>query len=546
MLRISRRYFPIFALLLFVSLTAFSVNAYSDDEEPLYEYNGFIYGFDPYEYNSATIRGCNQNLTHLVIPSIIESDNWTLSVTGISGYDAWPEEMTSLEIPETVIHIEGNLWQNCDLLEAITVASGNPIFESVDGCLYNKMNKSLVCCPNQIESIEIKEGTLKIENMALGQRQNLKYVRIPESLTIIDGDPVYDNTPFLSGKVSESELVFEVSPQNSCFAVYDEALYDIRAHKLIYCRPNRVTVEFPADLRIIPDYAFWDTSLRYVDLPDGLQYIGQGAFSHTGLQNIVIPDSVVYVGSGAFEDCYSLCSAKLSSSMETINEKVFSGCPILHLVRIPASIKSIGLTAFENNVWSMIGIVDPGSYGEEYCTGWKEFETDEEHFVYYDGTDIIDSGKLGNNCEWTLDIAGKLTITGIGEIQPDPDSNDDDPYYSLPECSTVEIKKGITNIPGRIFSHAVWLELYKVEIPDTVTYIDKEAFYNCSFLDTVNIPDSVTEIGERAFAGCSSLEKLVIPESVVRIGDGAFAGCDKLELILPDEARFDREKLFSW
>ena len=538
----TKKLLPIIVLLFIICTTAYTLAAYADSEYTLRDKNGFVYDIDLKHWCSATIIGCQQHTNHLVIPSTIETDFETLQVLSIDSGGSWPEDMTSLEIPSTIRYIDGNPWKECNKLETVSVDSGNPVFESIDGCLYNKIVRSLVCCPNRVESIEIKEGTLKIEEMALGIRQNLKYVRIPESLIMINGNPIDDRPCFPECEISQSELTFDISPLNTCFSVYDDALYDTREHSLIYCRPNKKTVQFPADLEIIPDYAFWRTALEYVELPNGLLYIGDGAFYNTSLQNIIIPDSVVYVGEGAFEDCYALYSVKLSSSMKTIEEKTFSGCPSLIYVRIPSSIVSIGWFAFENNSWKMVGIVDPGSYGEDYCRALKESEDDMDHFVYYDGTDIIQTGKLGDNCEWSLDIAGNLSIIGKGEIQFDPDLANSN---GLPLAySVIDVQEGITTIPDGMLSSG-WEHLYKVRIPNTVTYIGKDAFSGCQYLETLTIPESVLEIGERAFADCYSLEKLVIPNSVLKIGNGAFAGCDKLELVLPNEKQFNREKLFS-
>ena len=72
-------------------------------------------------------------------------------------------------------------------------------------------------------------------------------------------------------------------------------------------------------------------------------------------------------------------------------------------------------------------------------------------------------------------------------------------------------------------------------IPDSVTSIGWRAFYGCSSLTSVEIPDSVISIGNYAFKGCSSLESVVIPDSVTSIGSYVFYGCDSLTSVtIPD------------
>ena len=71
----------------------------------------------------------------------------------------------------------------------------------------------------------------------------------------------------------------------------------------------------------------------------------------------------------------------------------------------------------------------------------------------------------------------------------------------------------------------------EVIIPNGVTSIGEDAFYNCSGLTSVTIPSSVTSIGSSAFSGCSGLKSITIPNGVTSIGIAAFFDCSDLTSI---------------
>ncbi|MGN0591701.1 MAG: leucine-rich repeat domain-containing protein, partial [Ruminococcus sp.] len=74
--------------------------------------------------------------------------------------------------------------------------------------------------------------------------------------------------------------------------------------------------------------------------------------------------------------------------------------------------------------------------------------------------------------------------------------------------------------------------LTSLEIPSeidglTVTEIGGDAFWECSWLESVTIPETVTTIGACAFQG-SGLKIIDLPESVTFIGASAFKECDNM------------------
>ena len=95
------------------------------------------------------------------------------------------------------------------------------------------------------------------------------------------------------------------------------------------------------------------------------------------------------------------------------------------------------------------------------------------------------------------------------------------------EVTYMNRTRKVTSIGNQAFSYS-YNSLTSVTIPNSVTYIGKEAFYYCSGLTSVTIPNNVTYIGEKAFAYCSDLSSVTIGSSVSTIGEDAFDMCQKL------------------
>ena len=71
-------------------------------------------------------------------------------------------------------------------------------------------------------------------------------------------------------------------------------------------------------------------------------------------------------------------------------------------------------------------------------------------------------------------------------------------------------------------------------IPNSVTSIGSDAFYECHRLMSITIPYSVTSIGDGSFSSCA-LRSIKIPDSVTSIGDAAFEWCTSLaDIIIPN------------
>ena len=117
-----------------------------------------------------------------------------------------------------------------------------------------------------------------------------------------------------------------------------------------------------------------------------------------------------------------------------------------------------------------------------------------------------------------------------------PDSVTEIEKEAFADCrrmAKVIIPSRVTSIGDGAFSHCS--SLASVSIPDSVTWMADYVFRGCSALTEVTVPDSITCIGARAFAGCTSLRSVSIPDSVTRIGTFAFKDCSSLVSVnIPD------------
>lgn len=99
--------------------------------------------------------------------------------------------------------------------------------------------------------------------------------------------------------------------------------------------------------------------------------------------------------------------------------------------------------------------------------------------------------------------------------------------------TTVEIPADATAIPD--YKNAGLKFEGDIDLPESITYIGKYAFYNQSNLFNVIMPDGVTVIADHAFDGCDALVLDYFPTDLVSIGDYAFRGCGLIKTItLPE------------
>ena len=197
-------------------------------------------------------------------------------------------------------------------------------------------------------------------------------------------------------------------------------------------------------------------------------------------------------------------------------------------------------------------------------TPWFNNKLDIKKLVIQSGVTSIGKSAF-NNCCNLADVDIPNSVTSIGEVA----------FYNCSNLKSITIPESVAYIGGRAFSFCGKLTdiivrsdnkyyssldgvLYNknktelihctarssFKIPDSVVYIDEEAFYDCSYLKTISIPNGVTSIGEKAFCGCRALTSISIPNSVTFIGKEAFLGCGIKSVIIPSGVTAIKESTF--
>jgi hypothetical protein len=283
------------------------------------------------------------------------------------------------------------------------------------------------------------------------------------------------------------------------------------------------------------------TSLNTIAIPDSVTNIGVSTFAGTALNTINIPDSVTTIGEEAFEGCTSLTNVTIGSNVNNLGFGAFYGCTKLTSITIPNSVTAIGNAAFVGctsltNVVLGRGVTNIGDASAFHCSNLIAITVDTNNpafssvaGVLFDKnqTTLIECPGVGETGSYSIPdtvtniVAGafglctRLTgiIVGSNNIA----------YYSLDGVLLDKSRMAIIVYPqAKVGSYIV---------PNSVTNIGFQLFWNCTAMTSITIPDSVKAIGTNAFYSCTGLTNIVLGNGVTSIGYDAFQNCTSLTII---------------
>ena len=260
--------------------------------------------------------------------------------------------LNSINIPDSVIHINDYAFANCSGLKNVDLGSG-----------VVQIGENAFRSCSSLEEISIPKSVLLIENAAFYDCKKLDTIEISDSVKWI-GSNAFKNTLWLNekpdgliyaGKVAyayKGECPSDISIEEGTYSITAQAFYNCTKLSTLIIPESVVSIGANAfagtawynsqnDGPVYAGkvlYAYKGICPSKVEIEDGTKGIAGNAFFRCDIVEISIPDSVIDIGEFAFDRCKLLRKALLPTNLVRIGNSAFIDCVCIYNVSIPQSV----------------------------------------------------------------------------------------------------------------------------------------------------------------------------------------------------------------
>lgn len=480
----------------------------------------------------------------------------TVTVIGSNAFNG-VHLLCNVILPDGVTAIENNAFSGCYNLGAITIPDS--VTTISDGAFWNCGKLSDVFysgTKSEWESISISDRNDSLKNATIHyefpiENTYVYYDYYNENLLLFED--VYDGNDLgckLVGYVGDPEC-FETPHYvkgKKVLEIADKAFYGCDSLKTVdigdsvttigesafeMCE-NLTEVTLPDSVTTIETYAFARSGIINIKIPEGVSCIDRAVFSGcSDLKTVILPQNLKYINDLAFLSCGSLVDIEIPDCVEYIGYSAFDGCSSLTSIKLPSGMCSstgsgcIPMFAFFNctsltDVTIPEGIVGIYDYAFSYCSALKEIEFPDS-LNYISDNAFSHSGLTNVTIKENVNYICSSAFENCDQLRGFDVSTENKNYCSV---DGILFNKNKTTLFCYPAINNCYANTYT--IPNGVTKIERSAFNNCNYLESIILPSSLKTIESSTFSPCRYLKSITIPKSVTTIERSAFSYCHEL------------------